>query len=130
MFLFVACSEGDYIKKDLIGEWELLSIYFVDIDNDLLKNDSSNFAIITDNIVIDKYGNFIMVLLSNGKKIKGKFIYDSKRPEYLAIETASDERFKGIYKFNLKNNNGNISLVLESDIAIINARRNPSNINL
>jgi hypothetical protein len=120
-----SCKERKNIDKNLTGKWELIHIFHSDSDGDLLKNDTSELIMIVDYIIIDKYGGFIMRLLTKDEQIKGRFVAEDKNKNYLILENATNKIFNGVYKYKIITSNEVTYLNLESDNVIINARRNP-----
>ncbi len=122
--IMISCKE--YLEdRNLVSEWELIHIYHSDHEGDILKNDTSNLIMIFDEMIIDNYGNFIMNLLTTDEKIKGKFVEDEQNNGYLRIEDVNNNKYKGLYKYDIFREGGVVYLNLESDNVVIYARKNP-----
>lgn len=126
LILLISCKKS-YKDTNLDGRWDLIHIYNSDYEGDLLKNDSSQFVMIVDDIVIDKHGGFIMSLLSMEQQVKGKLIEIDENK--LIIENATNKMFNGVYNYEIIISNDVVYLNLESDGVIVNARRNTVIIN-
>jgi len=129
LFLVLLSCRKDIINTNLPGKWELIHMYHSDSDGDLLGNDGELIMIIN-YVIIDKYGGFIMNLLTIDEKIKGKFVQENQEANHLLLEEVSSPKYKGIYKYELFENNGVLYLNLESDDIVINARKNATIIKL
>ena len=129
VFITFSCR-NDFIDKNLVGDWELVNIYYTKSSINSSKNDDKETVFMNDFITIDKYGNFIIVLLSMDKQLKGKFIEDKDYPHRLKVLNASDSIYMGLYKYDLFEYDNLVYLKLESDNVVINARRNPVIMNL
>ncbi|WP_298892944.1 hypothetical protein [uncultured Psychroserpens sp.] len=91
--LFINCNRAT-IPSQFEGNWQLVHIY--EENTDLLNNDSE-MIIIVDYMIVDKYGNFIMDLLTIDEQIKGELIINDS-DNYITIKSASNPKFNNRYE--------------------------------